>query len=32
MAPDIGGTATTQDVTDAVCDVICGTNVLGFAQ
>ncbi len=28
MTPDIGGTATTQDVTDAVCNAIRGSNIL----
>ncbi|SES22328.1 tartrate dehydrogenase/decarboxylase / D-malate dehydrogenase [Tranquillimonas rosea] len=28
MTPDIGGTATTQDVTDAVCEAIRGSNIL----
>lgn len=29
MTPDIGGTANTQQVTDAVCDAIRGANILG---
>ncbi|MCB5200080.1 hypothetical protein LGQ03_12595 [Loktanella sp. TSTF-M6] len=27
MTPDVGGTATTQDVTDGVCEVIRGENI-----
>ena len=27
MTPDVGGNATTQDVTDAVCDAIRGSNI-----
>jgi tartrate dehydrogenase/decarboxylase/D-malate dehydrogenase len=27
MTPDIGGTATTQEVTDALCEAIRGSNI-----
>ena len=31
LTPDVGGTATTQQVTDAVCEAISGANILKLA-
>ncbi|MCM2443312.1 tartrate dehydrogenase [Agrobacterium vitis] len=31
LTPDVGGTATTQQVTDAVCEAIAGSNILKMA-
>ncbi|MCY1745640.1 tartrate dehydrogenase [Ensifer sp. SL37] len=32
LTPDVGGTATTQQVTDAVCEAIAGSNILVAAE
>lgn len=32
LTPDVGGKATTQQVTDAVCEAIAGSNILVAAE